>query len=376
MKSATEEIRRYRYNALEASATGDRALAKQWRMAADQAYNFYLQHQWKESVSLSVQEKVDRPVICDDVCTLAGADPIAQHHLSVPIQSSEQIDHNNKFIFRSPRALSMNYQVLAVRQEVRSVLQASQALEGQHKELAQKLVTTALSIREAADRYHDWITYAKQEFDQSSPNKITSSHETVESYRLKAFEAQETHHVEVAQQWAEAACLLQEAIRKLKMAQKTAGNRLRPLLTDYWRAAASVAYHASSFQAHAALHEKVLASEWRKAALWADDAMVFKAKAARIHQTNEFHSIDWSLAGYWMALASDIKVFLIKKFSQKIKLPSWEKAFTAVENVAHVYQQALPCLEDKNSSPYWLDLIASSEDAADRFIILAENELE
>ncbi|MBX9742608.1 MAG: hypothetical protein K2W99_03605 [Chthoniobacterales bacterium] len=345
-KKPTEEIKKYRYHALEASTTGDQALAKQWRMAADQAYNFYIQQQWKQE--------------------------------SPPLPQINPTTQNS----RPLRTLSFNYQVQATRQEVCSILQASQALEQKDRKLAQRLAATALTIREAATCYHYWIAQAKQEAYQSNSDKIASSLEKAELYRLNAFEASQTHHLKLAQDWAMAACLSQEAARKLKMAHATYHDKLRHLLTDYWRVAAHAAHHAADFRSRVAeliaLQQKELASEWKRAALLADRAMVLKAKAARAHkEKDEFLSIDWSLAGYWMALAADIKVFLIKTSSQKIELPFWERAFTAVENTANVYQQSLYSLEDnKEKQSYWLDLIPSLEDAADRAILLAEKELE
>ena len=65
MKVVTEEIKNYRKAALEASAAGDSELAHRWRMAADQANNFYLQQRWPHlsGKTSKIEEKNKRPLV-------------------------------------------------------------------------------------------------------------------------------------------------------------------------------------------------------------------------------------------------------------------------------------------------------------------------
>lgn len=339
MKSVIEEIKNYRLQALKASAAGDPLLAYQWRMALDQANNFYL-----------------------------------QQHCKLPISPVSQTKEKKK------HAISFAYHVATAKKEAHSIMQALEALKEKNFSLATTLVTTGSKMREAASCYHYWIAQGKERaFEQLAPKTLLSL-KIAETYRLNSYKATQEQRFDLAQYWAEAACLLQEAARKFSIAQQEHHHKIYNLLTDYWRTAAHAAYYAATLQAHVAkeassLPKKELLWKWQEAAHWADDGMVLKANAARLLPKDEQLSITYSLAGYWTILAADIQVFVIKMSMQHLKLSLWEKALSATKNVSMARRKALQEDSSKHNS-LSLDLIASLEDTADRLIILAENELE
>lgn len=345
MKVVTEEIKIYRKEALKASAAGDSELTYRWRMAADQANNFYLQQRWPQSYC-----------------------------------KTSEVEEKNK----TPLALNWNYHTNTVQQGAHAILEALKALQNKNTPLVQELVTRASTMQEVTSSYHYWSAQAKKGEYEGFAKKIITSLKTAETYRLKAFEATQQHQLQVAQYWAEAACLLQETARKLTKAQEIYYDRVHNLETDYWRVAAYAAYHAAILQVRVAevacsSHEQGRLLQYEKAARLADNAMFLKAKAARAYrEESEQRALAWSLAGYWMLLAADIKVFLINMSLQKIELPSWEKALVAVEHAATVRKQALEeeATTSQDHSSYLKNLVASLEDTADRWIILAEQELE
>ncbi len=331
MRSVTKEIKNYRYSALE--ARGDDVLAQQWRMAAAQAHCFHLQQQWPKNFS------------------------------SIPKQEKKN----------DLRAMNIPYHVATAQEGAQSMLKALEALQKKNSHLAQALVTRVSASRESVASYHYWMAEAKKGAYEHLSEKIIFSREAAEGYRLKALQANENNHPALAQQWAEAACLAQEAARKFITTQDTHHHTLNNLATDYWRGAAHAAYHAAQLQAAAAqstlLHNEELALHWLEAAYWAENAMILKVKAAHANEKSELFSIDYSLAGYWSALSSEIKVFLI---NQKTELPLWKKAFIATQEASYVREQSLKNKENHSSS---IEKISFTEDVADRAILLAESNL-
>ena len=314
--SLGEEFLIYQNAAAEASEKGNQKLANRWKLASELILKFV---QYLNS----------------------------SHQLSFIIEFSERITINDRAIEA---------------QEIAQYTTASlAALMNNNFTLAQELMSYAQETKEAGVRYRHWFSLIKQEITSHDALKELTFDEAATQYRANALKATKAGQEMIAQHWAEAACLAQEASRKKRLstaAYVTSGNEM---LSAYWELSRDATYDAAKIKAEVALaleqDNKVLAQKYDALALLAEKLSSYRENLVRSIINGEI-----TTTPHWKSAANFLNKSLeasraLSNFPQDNNLVLYQKMVIATaEQAAESHSELIPTLQ-KKKSPSFISIV-------------------
>ncbi|MDH4470672.1 MAG: hypothetical protein QE493_06885 [Verrucomicrobiae bacterium] len=201
------------------------------------------------------------------------------------------------------------------------------------------------SIQRAAHCYEYWTSRANKEAIHFYTIKENDLLEMVKMYRFKQLEAETQRNPVLAQQWAEAACLAQDAEAHVKKISLLVATKDKPSSIYSFLFAAYWAKEASLSRAHVAeliaKKEKKEAHQAELVALGLEKASTYRSKAAKKElQKATTSSHYWTMAAYWASWYSTC----LKKENPGLK-KGWklaEKIMKAYVETAKYNQSTTP----------------------------------
>ena len=217
--------------------------------------------------------------------------------------------------------------------------------------LAQELIGYAQETKEAGVRCRHWLALIKQKIASHNDLKELTFDEAAIQYRANALKATKAGQEMIAQHWAEAACLTQEASRKKGLsiaAYVTSGNEM---LSTYWELSRDASYDAAKIKAEVALAleqgNKVLAQKYDDLALLAEKLSSYRENLVRSIINGEM-----TTTPHWRSAAN----FLNKSLEVTRSLPdnefllSYQKdIITTAEQAAESHSELIPKLQKKKN---------------------------
>ena len=211
---------------------------------------------------------------------------------------------------------------------------ATKAMRSGDATLAQHYIGAAERFKKATHFYEHWTTRGHQESIKAHTVHAQEALEMVKIYRDKQAEAERDHRL--SQQWAEAACLAQEAAHRAKKTATLFANKENPSLAHAVLMAAYSAKAAALWRADVAgflsMRKKKEARRATRIALASEHAATYRSKASKtISLPDKTISHYWTMAAYWAATSAH--------YQQQHDL-IFKKVSRMAEKVSHAYAQA------------------------------------
>jgi|GEM_PF-2712570 len=226
------------------------------------------------------------------------------------------------------------------------------ALMENNMALAQQLMSDAQETKEAGIRCRHWFTFIKNEIATHHATQELTFEEAAIQYRANALSATQAGNNIIAQHWAEAACLAQEASRKKEFsvaAYVTSGNTL---LSSYWELSRDDSYRAAKLKVKVALAleqgQSALAQEYDDLALLAEKISVYRENLVRAMINGEVATIPhWRRAAELLNKSLETRIAL-KNSPVEEPLLSYQKTIImATEQAAESHCELIPQLQKK-----------------------------
>ncbi|MBM3856882.1 MAG: hypothetical protein FJ390_02840 [Verrucomicrobia bacterium] len=261
---------------------------------------------------------------------------------------SRQLSFIQKFTEQS----SINEQAIEVQEIAQYTTSSLTALMNGDISLAQELTSYAQETTEAGIRCRHWLTVIKNEIATHHTTQELSFDKAAAEYRANALKATQEGKNIIAQHWAEAACLAQEASRKKGFsisAYVTSGNAF---LSSHWSRSRDASYDAAKLKVEVALaleqNQYELAQEYDNLALAAEKLSLYRENLVRSMINGEIAAIPhWRNAAEFLSKSLEVKLALKNTLVEE-PLLSYQKAIiTAAEEAAESHSELIPKLKKK-----------------------------
>lgn len=297
-------------------------------------------------------------------------------------QAARSMIHANSFLGKLqdleeiPLPSSWTESAEGTRSATKYMLQAFHALQQKNIPLVQQYTSLSESIKKAITLYQYWTTRSYKEMLARYSFCDREAKDMARQYRAQEAAALQINHPFLAQQWAEAACLAQEAFSKARKTKMIFARMSTSPLTHYWTIASYWTYQASLFRAHAAQaiaqKNQEESAYWNTVALFAEQASSSRSKAAKALQAGDQLLMRyWTQAGYWLGNAC--------RYRQQ-EGPFWKAFSDQAEQVAQTYARAaqskLSFYQPSFLRRYWSNLALQREQLIQTALVQYSDSLE
>ena len=266
------------------------------------------------------------------------------------LNSSNQLS----FIIEFSERITINDRAIEAQEIAQYTTSSLAALTNNNVTLAQKLIGYAQETKEVGVRCRHWFALIKQEIaSHHALNELTFD-EAATQYRASALKATKAGQEMIAQHWAEAACLAQEASRKKGLsiaAYVTSGNEM---LSTYWELSRDASYDAAKIKADVALAleqgNKVLAQKYDDLALMAEKLSSYRENLVRSIINGEV-----TTTPHWRSAAKFLSESLetarsLSDFPNESDLFSYQRdIIITAEQAAESHSELIPKLQKKKT---------------------------